>query len=107
MVSYGVGGGLGTNLSPLDRMSLVVLGIGILERLTILSLVCFSRIVENILVLFLYLLLLWFRFVPRCSSSCGFRIVVIFVGCVVVGVGSSSVCALVSENPVFVVVCGL
>ena len=28
MVSYGVGGGLGTNLSPLDRMSLVVLGIG-------------------------------------------------------------------------------
>ena len=44
---------------------------------------------------------------PRCSSSCGFRIVVIFVGCVVVGVGSSSVCALVSENPVFVVVCGL
>ena len=76
MVSYGVGGGLGTNLSPLDRMSLVVLGIGVLERLTILSLVCFSRIVENILVLFLYLLLLWFRFVPRCSSSCGFRIVV-------------------------------
>ena len=102
MVSYGVGGGLGTNLSPLDRMSLVVLGIGVLERLTILSLVCFSRIVENILVLFLYLLL-WFRFVPRCSSSCGFRIVVICVGCVVVGVGSSSVCALVSEN----LVCGL
>ena len=100
MVSYGVGGGLGTNLSPLDRMSLVVLGIGVLERLTILSLVCFSRIVENVLVL--YLLLLWFRFVPRCSSSYGLRIV-IFVGCVVVGVGSSSVCALVSEN----LVCGL
>ena len=112
MVSYDVGGGLGTNLSPfigLDRMSLVVWDIGMLERLPILSLACFSRIVVNILVLFLYLLLLWFRFVPRCSSSCGFRIVVIFVCCVVVGVGVgiSSVFALVSENPVFVVVCGL
>lgn len=95
------------NFKPFDKIFLVVVGIGVSDKFTILSLALLLRIVLYIVDLFLFLLLLWFLFVLRCLSSLVLLGVAILVCCVFSFVASMSVCVLVLENSESVVECFL